>query len=194
MSETPDQAATRRRWVTLAELVAVAGVIIAALTLWNNWSDRRADEASRAAERAAGVQAASTLALSASVRDGGRSLLLRDGRHDLQDVTITFPAALGAPVQHPLADPVITAKGIEAPLLALTDHGADERTGRLPALIATTFLNGDASRTTTGLYDVIWRTKGRFPFGRTLRLEALRLRARHGTPVALDAAWAREKP
>ena len=60
MSETADQAATRRRWVTLAELVAVAGVLIAAATLYLNWSGRRADEAARAAqatstERARGV-------------------------------------------------------------------------------------------------------------------------------------------
>ena len=48
MSDTPSEraeaAATRRRWITLAEVVAVAGVLIGALTLYTNWSDRRADE------------------------------------------------------------------------------------------------------------------------------------------------------
>ena len=49
MTETADQARTRRRWITLAEVVAVAGVVIAALTLYLNVSDRRADRAERAA-------------------------------------------------------------------------------------------------------------------------------------------------
>jgi len=41
-TETPTErreaAATRRRWVTLAEVVAVAGVLIAALTLSAGWA------------------------------------------------------------------------------------------------------------------------------------------------------------
>ena len=41
MSETSEQAKTRRRWLTLAELVAVSGLLIGALTLWLNWSDKR---------------------------------------------------------------------------------------------------------------------------------------------------------
>src|SRR3546814_3057877 len=32
-----EAAATRRRWITLAEGLAIAGVAIAALTLWTNW-------------------------------------------------------------------------------------------------------------------------------------------------------------
>ena len=43
MSESADQARTRRRWITLAEFVAVAGLLIGAATLYLNWSDRRED-------------------------------------------------------------------------------------------------------------------------------------------------------
>jgi len=36
VSEKSDRQA-RRRWLTIAEIVAVAGVVIAGLSLWNNW-------------------------------------------------------------------------------------------------------------------------------------------------------------
>lgn len=195
MSETPDQAATRRRWVTLAEVVAVAGVIIGALTLWNSWSDRRADEQSKVAEQSAAARVEARVDLIATPRDGGRALLLKDKRHDLQDVTVTFPKPLGVAAQHPVADPVIdTRDGLGEALLKLTDGGADDRAGRLPVLITVSYVDGDATRTTTGLYDIVWRTEGRLLRGRTVRLDSLRLRQRIGTSAALMAAWAREKP
>ena len=194
MSETRDQAATRRRWISLAELVAVAGVIIGALSLWNSWSERRADQTSKAAERTAAARAEARVDLTASPRDGGSELVLKDEKHELQDVTIAFPKALGVAPQHPVANPVIAAAGVDQALLKLTDGGSDDRAGRLPVLITVSYVDGDATRTTTGLYDVVWRTQGRVLRGRALRLEGLRLRQRSGTPAALAAAWAREKP
>jgi len=195
MSETPDQARTRRRWISLAEAVAVAGVIIGALTLWNSWSERRADQASKVAEQAAATRAEARVELSATPRHDGRELLLKDERHELQDVAITFPKPLGITPQHPAGDPVIDAStGLDKTLLKLTDGGADDRAGRVPVLITVSYVDGDATRTTTGLYDVVWRTQGRHLFGRALKLEGLRLRQRAGTAAALAAAWAREKP
>ncbi|MGN6375110.1 MAG: hypothetical protein ACTHMG_06100, partial [Sphingomonas sp.] len=44
-----EAAATRRRWLTLAEIVAIAGVVIAGLTLWNNWQGREDVRAARQA-------------------------------------------------------------------------------------------------------------------------------------------------
>lgn len=195
MSETPDQASTRRRWITLAEVVAVAGVIIGALSLWNSWSERRADEASKAIERTATARAEARVDLFATPRNGGGELLLKDERHDLQDVAIVFPKPLGVAPQHPVADPVIDASsGLGEALRKLTDGGADDRAGRLPVLISVSYTDGDATRTATGLYDVVWRTEGRLLRGRTVKLEGLRLKQRNGTPAALAAAWAREKP
>jgi type VI protein secretion system component VasK len=102
-TETPTErreaAATRRRWVTLAEVVAVAGVLIAALTLWTNWSDHRANEADKIAAQSSAARERTKIDLSAIVQDGGNTLLLKDARHDLQDVTITFPRALGVSPQ-----------------------------------------------------------------------------------------------
>ncbi|MGQ7355397.1 hypothetical protein ACTGXY_11450, partial [Streptococcus suis] len=80
MSETADQARTRRRWITLAEVVAVAGVLIAALTLYLNFVDRRADQADKAAAAAKDAVAQARVELAGTV-DGG-TIALKDPRHD----------------------------------------------------------------------------------------------------------------
>jgi hypothetical protein len=187
--ETPDQARTRRRWIGLAELVAVAGLVIAALGAWNNWSERREATADKTASAAAEARANARADLSATVEDDGRRLLLKDARHDLQSVSISFPRALGAPRQEPVGDPVIDVKGIEAPLLKLTDGGPDTREGRLPVLVTARWLDGDEQRRATDIHDLIWKTEGRVLRGRALRLEGLRLRRRGGTQAMLDRLW-----
>lgn len=198
MSETPaerkDAAATRRRWVSLAEILGVTGALIAALTLWINWSDRRADQADKAQTRASEQRAESRVDLSAEVRDGGKALLLKDSRHEIQDVAIGFPKALGVAAQHPPADPVIEVSAFEDALLKLTDGGADERTGRLPVLLTISYLDGETTRTTSGIYDLLWKTEGRMLRGRDLRLTGMKVRQVRGTQAQLDAVWARVKP
>ena len=192
MSETSEQA-TRRRWITLAELVAVAGVLIAGLTLWSNWSDRRADEATKRAEASRAAEDEARIILVGTARDNGRSLMLDDEGRGVQDLAVAFPRALGIGAKRP-AELVIEAEWVEDALLRLTDGGADERTGRLPVLLSVRYWVGDTARTATGIYDVIWRTEGRVLRGRNFRLETLRLRERGGDQAQLDAIWAREKP
>ncbi|WP_174279187.1 hypothetical protein [Sphingomonas bacterium] len=188
MSEASENRAARRRWLNLAELVALAGVLIAGASLWFSYADRRDAAADKLAQASAGTR----LELSAMPVGGG--LKLADARHDLDEVTITYPAALGVPAQHPAGEPVLEAAPFKDALLKLTDGGADTRSGRLPVLIAASYADGDATRVATGLYDVTWRTQGRFLRGRALTLTGLRLRRHGGTRAALDAAWAREKP
>lgn len=196
MNEARERAqdrATRRRWITLAELVAVAGVLIAALTLYLGWADRRADDAARRAETTSAARERSRVDLQATVEGNGATLALKDGRHDLSDLAIAFPRALGVAGRRP-AETAIEAGWIAAPLLKLTDGGADERTGRLPVRLTVRYWDGDTPRTATGIYDIIWKTEGRLLRGRTLTLEALRLRERGGNQARLDAIWARERP
>jgi hypothetical protein len=193
-TERREAAATRRRWVTLAEVVAVAGVLIAALTLWTNWSDHRANEADKLAAQSSAARERTKIDLSAIVQDGGDTLLLKDARHDLQDVTITFPKALGVSPQRPPAEPIIDASWVSAPMLKLTDGGSDDRAGRLPVLVSVQYFDGDRTRSASGIYDVIWKTEGRVLRGRALKLEGLRVRQRGGDQARLDAIWAKEKP
>ncbi len=180
----------RLRWLNIAEIVALVGVAIAGLTLWNSWVDRRDGRAERAATEAASARAEARGDLFVTPRMDG--LLLRDPRHDLQDVTVAFPAALGVAAQRPLADPVILAEPLRDALL----KGNDAHAGRLPVLVTTRFVDDDASRSVTATYDLIWTARKGMPLvgGRSLRLEALRLHRRGGTQAVLDALWAKDKP
>lgn len=191
--EAAERAKSRRRLLTLAEFVAVAGLIVASLTLYLNWSQRRGEAADKAASASAQRNERGRLDLAATVEGDGRRLALRDPNHDIQDVVIAFPTKSGIARQVPVGDPVIDADPIAGPMLALTDGQADTREGRLPVLITTRYWDGDSARTVTGLYDLIWSTHGRLLRGRTLRLEGLRLRDRTGTVAKLDAAWAAKR-
>lgn len=190
MSETAEQRTTRRRWLNLAELVAVAGLLIAALTLWLNWSDRREDKAQAAAASAAAARDEARFELKGEV-DGDEILLLRDERHALGDVQVTFPRALGVAQQDAVAHAIKRA-WFEDALLNATDGGADERTGRLPVLVSYAYVVDDTEHRRRAIYDIVWRTDGRLLRGRSLELVDFRLRRAGGGQAALDAAWSRE--
>lgn len=186
MSETVEERTRRRRWINLAELVGVAGVLIAAAGLYLTWSDRR----DRVTTDAQAAHATGRFEIRATANADGDALVFApDEHHELQDATVTFPAALGVSPQDALAGR-IERDWLAGPLLKATDGGADDQTGRLPVLIRVRYAEGDATRTASGIYDIVWRTQGRrFPLGRSLKLEALRLRERGGTAARLDALW-----
>ena len=190
-----EAAATRRRWINLGEFVAVAGLIIAVLGLYLNWSDRRADTLDKqvAATRAEHDNARFDVrAVAAS--NGAALLLQHDERHPIRDATVTFPTALGIGTKDTVADS-IDRGWFEHALLKATDGGPDARSGRLPVLIVLTYWDGDTPRTARGIYDIGWKTEKGMPlFGRTLKLESLRLHENGGDQKRLDAVWMAEQP
>ncbi|HEY0622653.1 hypothetical protein [Sphingomonas sp.] len=195
MNETPaeeaEARAIRRRWLTIGELVAVAGVVIAGVSLWLSWADKR-DEASRKATEASTAKAAETrLDLRASVAEGGRQAALSDPAHEILDTAIAFPKALGVGAQAPVL-PRIEADWFSDAVLAATDKGADEREGRLPVLVTVSYRAGDATRQDRAIVELVWRTSGRMLKGRELRIEAARIRERGGDLARIDALWAQE--
>ena len=194
MSESADQARTRRRWITLAEFVAVAGLLIGALTLYLNWADRREERADRAQAVAAEGKAKSHVTLTGTVADGGSAVTLADSAHNLSAATVRLPTALGGATHDAMPGPAIQASWFVDKLLALTDKGADDRQGRLPVLITVTWWDGEARHSDVALYDVLWRTEGRMLQGRRLRLTGVALADRSASPAALERAWTRQKP
>ncbi|MFT3978404.1 MAG: hypothetical protein QM688_15040 [Sphingomonas bacterium] len=185
-------ATNRRRWVTLAEMVAVVGMLIGAATLYLNWSGRRADEAARAAQAASVEHARGIVTLVGKVANGGDALTLSDGDRNFSAATVTFPKSLGVSAQDALPGPRIAADWFADALLK-ANEGTDARHGRLPVLIATNWWDGDKSHSETALYDVLWRTDSRFLRGKKVVLTGLALTSRNGSPAALEAAWGREK-
>jgi len=192
--ERAEAAATRRRWVTLAEVVGVAGLIIAALSLWMSWSDRRADEQEKRAERASESKARTLVLLTATPERGGSRLALKDDAHPIQSIDVRFPTALGVSDQSSVLEPHIQADWFSAAILAATDGGPDAVEGRLPVLITSSYWDADKQRTDSAIYDVIWEIHGRIARGRAFNLKGIILRERTSQPARLEALWAREKP
>ena len=189
-----EAAATRRRWVTLAEVVGVAGLLIAALSLWMSWSDRRADDQEKRAERASESKARTLVLLTATPEQGGAWLALKDDAHQIQSIDVRFPAALGVAAQTSVLEPHIEADWFSGPILKATDNGPDVRQGRVPVLITSNYWDADKQRSDSAIYDVVWQTKGRVLQGRVLRLKGILLRERTSQAARLEALWAREKP
>jgi hypothetical protein len=193
-----EAAATRRRWLTLAEVVAIAGVIIAGLTLWNNWQGREADQAE---QRAAAVQAAnaaragSVVTLTATPRRGGDALSIKDAQHNIQSIELRFPTPLGIAPQSSTVDLTIEADWFADKLLAATAKGPADQSGRLPVIIAADYWAGDQHMTDRAIYDIVWQSHGRLLRGRALELKGIVLERRHGvTQAGLDARWATLNP
>ena len=191
MSETQDQAQTRRRWITLAEVVAVAGVVIAALTLYSNWQERRDAAADKAVEQASASRDKARFTLRGTVARDKRSILLaREEAHPLGDIRVTFPTALGVAPQDSVTQ-TIEAGWFDDALRKTTDGGADERTGRLPVLIRYTYFTDDQPTTRQAIYDLVWATHARRLRSRAVDLIDLRLRETGGSQQRIDALWAK---
>lgn len=193
-TERAEARAIRKRWVTLAEIVAVAGLLISAGSLWMSWSDRRADDQEKRVEKTADSHSRALVLLVATPEHGGEQLALKDAAHDVQSVDIRFPKTLGLAAQNSILSPHVAAGWIEAAVLEATKGGPDKREGRLPVLISASYWDADQQRTDTAIYDLVWETEGRFLRGRTLKLKGMMLRERTASSARLDAIWATEKP
>ncbi|MEO5494370.1 MAG: hypothetical protein ABIR08_10135 [Sphingomonas sp.] len=183
-----EAAATRRRWINLGEFVAVAGLLIAAISLWMTWHDRKADEADKQAEKAADAQDKSRYQVRSTVRDKD-IVITADDRHTLGDIQVVFPSDLGAGTQTSPTQ-TIPARWYESALLKVTDGGADKQTGKLPVLLTVNYTDDDKPLSTTGVFDIVWRTNGRLPpLGRDLHVIGLRLHECGGSQARIDALW-----
>jgi hypothetical protein len=196
-TESVERRAARRRWITLGEIVAVAGLIIAALSLYLNWSDRRSDEAARRAEQAEARTSAARqdhhIGLVAVEANDGR-LTFKGAACALQSADLSFPSALGVETQTVTLDPHIDADWFAKPLLAAI---ADVKTGRLPVLIESRCTSESGDRVEQAIYDVPFSVESRFLRGKAIRLRGLVLRqyvtAASGQ-AQLDAAWRKLAP
>jgi len=186
-----EAAATRRRWINLGEFVAVAGLIIAGTTLYLNYADRKADQADRRAEKTAEAQTKARYEVKSSVQKKD-IVLTPDDRHTLGDITVLFPSELGVG-QQTSATQTIAGDWYEKALRKATDGGADSRTGKLPVLLTVNYMDDDAQRSTTGIYDIVWRTSGGM-FGREMHVLSMRLHEGGGSQARVDQLWKAEKP
>ncbi|MEG3180707.1 hypothetical protein [Sphingomonas sp. LT1P40] len=193
-AEAAEKRATRRRWLTIGELVAVAGLVIAGLTWWNNYQDRRdaaADkETARLAEKAEATAARHRVTLVTTGADSDGIEFKAQAGCALQTSDIAFPSALGVEPKNTVITHRIEAEWIAKTMLKLTDGGADAREGRLPVLIDAMCTDENGNREETAIYDLLWRTEaGGLIGGRSFKLRGLVRRQSGGDQRRLDAMW-----
>lgn len=195
-AERQEAARIRRRWINIGELLAVIGVIISGLALWNSWAERSDNARERAAQAAERKAVSHTLLLKAS--GGGERLTLapRDADQLLQGQTILFPSTLGMGAIE-TTDGRVEADWVKRAVKKAHEDDDNKPAGdaRLPVAILTRFTSdGGETLTDTALYDIGYKESGGGLLGGTdVALRGLSLIQRVKAPDAqkrLDALWA----
>jgi hypothetical protein len=197
-----EAAANRRRWITFGEVLTVIAVLISALTFWNNWNQRKADLAQKAAEANTAAAHSGTLVLTATT-NGKRELVLKpaSGAQSVQDQHITFPTALGVAPADTTGEPRIEADWFEHALIKaraaahLPDNSHAD--AQLPVAITTRFLVDGDERTDVALYDIGYSVSSGLFGSHSVTLRGVSLIARvkgDNAQARLDARWSKSLP
>ncbi|HUD30929.1 MAG TPA: hypothetical protein VMQ93_18840 [Novosphingobium sp.] len=196
-ARSAEEAAVRRRWVTLGEVLAVAAVAISGLTLWNNWSERSATEATKTGEALKASKRAATLVLvTTSVDEERLTLKPASAEQSVQSQTIAFPTALDLAPVETTGEPRIEAAWFERGLKKARDAAKlpDDSRGdeQLPVLVTTRFLVDGQPHEDVALYDIGYSISGRWLAGHSVALRGVSLVSRvkeTGARARLDARW-----
>ena len=197
--QAAEAAAIRRRWITLGEGLAVIGVVISALALWNSYQERAGSEAERVQAETRAGRATATLLLKAAAEHDGARLTLAPLHADqtIQGQTIAFPAALALAPVETTGNARIEADWLSEALRRArkAKQRPDESAGdeRLPIAITTHFLADDRARDDTAIYELGYVAEGRL-FGTRIRLKGLSLVGHVPAVQAgkrIDAMWTR---
>ena len=205
MGETPSERKRRLRFLTVAEIVGIAALIIAAAGFWDSHRERTQSDRERAAEaqeKKAEAKAGAlklTFLMTGSPEGAGERLKLSSVHPEqvIQTQTLTFPSEIGG-VQQTTGNPRIEAGWIEGGVTkAEHARGGKGRSGRLPVAIVTTFIEDGQTKTDTALYQLGYSAHPRVLRSDKVELEGLSL-IRHGVggdvQAAVDAAWTRQNP
>jgi hypothetical protein len=196
------------RWLTLAEIVGVAAVVIAGLGYWDNHRERMQESRERAqaererqAEARAGALRLTFLMTGAPSESGDRIRLTpTHPEHVIQTQTLIFPTEVrGDPVEttgNPRIERGWFAKGLAKAVRERRD-GSDAHEGRLPVGIVTTYVDAGVIRTDSAIYQIGYRAEDRLLRGDKVELEGLSLARRASSAnlqAAVDGLWSSSAP
>jgi hypothetical protein len=206
VGETPTERKRRLRFLTVAELVGIAALIIAAAGYWDTHRERAQTERERAAEaqeKRAEARAGAlklTFLMTGSPEGAGERLKLASVHSEqvIQTQALTFPSEIRGDAVNTTGNPRIEAGWIEGGVTK-AEHARDGkgRSGPLPVAIVTTFIEDGQTKTDTALYQLGYRAHPRVLRSDKVELEGLSL-IRRGVAgdaqAAVDAAWLRQNP
>ncbi len=192
MKET-EQARTRRRWITLGEIVGILALVISGLSYWDAHQDRVAPKAVAAAPAKA-VPLVLTGTLDAA-RDR-IDLHPATSAQVIQTQSVRFPSAVRADPVDTTGNARIEAAWFESGLRTAL-KGAKLHAGRhrLAVGIETTYTDGDATRTDRAVYDIGYSLHTRLLRPDAVAIEGVSLVRRTGDlAAAVDARFAGQIP
>jgi hypothetical protein len=184
------------RWLTLAEIVAVAALVITGLSFWDSHRERVRDERERSAaasekqaESRAQARAAAlkqTFVMTGQREEDGTRVRLtsvNDGQV-IQTQTVWFPSELRSDSVETTGNPRLEAGWIDD---GLRKHAGKSRTGRVPVGVLTVFIEDGVTKTDRSIYHLGYSIHPRTLRADKVELEGLSL-ARRGVSGDLQAA------
>jgi hypothetical protein len=171
-----------RLWLTIGEVAAVLGLVIAALNYWDSHREHL-DEARREAAQATQASRGPAFVLEAAPEADGRRLALKavEPGQVIQSQRYIFPGAvLDHAIDVTAAAPRIEAAWIAPGLdrvLAATRAGKSGL-GRIPVAVVTAYVEHGETRQDRSLYLIGYGWQRRFLGGRAVSLQGLALQRR----------------
>lgn len=159
---------TRRRWISIGELIALAALVVSALGVWIAWKGSTEDKTTRLVEQRSRV----ALALRGAAEGNGRTLAITpaDPAHALESLTVTIKGATPIEVG---SDGKLSAGDVEAALKG-RDKETKDVTHSLPVRIDAHYVEAGSDRRGGGTYALRYKWEGGGLFGgRSLHLVAL---------------------
>ena len=175
----------RLRWLTLAEFVGVAALVVAGLSYWDSHRERVAvaqEHQDQAKENALRL----TFVMTGDVNDAGDRVRLTSVHPEqvIQTQTIWFPSAIRADSVETTGNPRLQADWIDD---GLRKAARKVKQGRVPVGVLTVFIEDGQTKTDRSIYYLGYRLHPRVLRGDRVELEGLSL-ARRGVAGDLQTA------
>jgi hypothetical protein len=159
---------TRRRWITLGELIAMAALIVSGVGVWIAWKSSNNDKPTQVVEQRSAVP----LALRGSASSDGKTLTIMpaDPSHALESLKLTIKGASPIDVG---GDGRLSASDVES-VLKSHENEAKDIAHSMPLRIDARYVEAGADRHAGGNYVLRYKWEGGGLFGgRSLRLLGL---------------------
>ena len=159
---------SRRRWINLGELIALAALIVSAVGVWIAWKSTSEDKPTRVVEQKSAIP----LALRGTADGDGRTLTIMaaDPSHALESLKVTIKGA--SPIEIG-SDGRLSASDVESALKGREKEAKDVTHG-VSAHIDARYVEAGTERHGGGSYVIRYRWEGGGLFGgRSLRLVSL---------------------